>query len=112
MEASADSASFPNANRVVRVAGEDWKVQDDDLLSELSDVIHRRVAGRRHPSRVEEFLQPPPRVLSPCGNAHVYLLYGKQPIWVDEANQIQCDVRGLVFEPLLRITSQGLVVNI
>ena len=110
MEASADSASFPNANRVVRVAGEDWKVQDDDLLSELSDVIHRRVAGRRHPSRVEAYLQPPPRVL--CGNSHVYLLYGQRPIWVDEANQIQCDFRGLVFEPLVRISSQTVVVNL
>ena len=105
---TSDSASFPNANRVVRIGTPGWAPQDDDVLSQLSDVIQRRVTGRRHPSRVEELLQPPPRVLS--GNSHVYLLYGQRPIWVDEANQIQCDFRGLVFEPIVRISSKTVVV--
>ena len=112
MQAS-DSASFPNANRVVRIGTPGWAPQDDDVLAQLSDVVQRRVTGRRHTSRVEAFLQPPPRVLSPCGNSHAYLLYGQQPIWVDEAtNQIQCDFRGLVFEPLVRISSQTVVFNL
>ena len=54
---------------------------------------------------------PPPRVSNT--NDHVYILFGPRKIWVDAENQVQVDIRGLVFEPIARISKQGnLVVNL
>ena len=103
--ATADHAAFPRASRVVRFGSDDWSSEDDDLLQQLSDVIERRTKERRH-GHVEALLEPAPRVRTSCGSSHVYLLYGARPIWVDAASQIQVDMRGLVFEPVTRLSNK------
>ena len=112
---AADSVAFPNANRVERLGTAEWSTDDDDILQELSDVIGNRVRFRRHPACVAHLLLPPPRISTSCGESqcHVYLLYGERPIFVDGQNQIQCDMRGSVLEPVVRISQNGKrVVNL
>ena len=112
---AVDSVAFPNANRVVRVGTSEWTRDDDCCLEDLSDVIENRVRFRRHPAHVEDLLLPRPRIFTSCGESqcHVYLLYGERPIFVDGQNQIQGDMRGLVFEPVVRIRQTGnSVVNV
>ena len=97
---AADSVAFPEANRVLRLGTAEWSRDDDDILQELSNVIGNRVRFRRHPAHVADLLLPPPRIFTSCGESqcHVYLLYGERPIFVDGRNQIQYDMRGLIFE--------------
>ena len=107
---TADRKAFPNANRVVRVSDGEWSSEEDDLLRQLCDVLMRR-ARERQPCALERLLEPPPRVLH--GSEHVYLLYGPRTIWVDADNQIQVDMRGLMFEPIARYSRKGnIVLNI
>ena len=106
----ADRKAFPLASRVVRIGDAEWSSEEDDLLRQLSEVLMRR-SRERQPCALERLLEPPPRVR--YGSEHVYLLYGPRTIWVDEENQLQLDVRGLVFEPIARISRKGnIVLNI
>ena len=110
---TADRKAFPNAARVVRIGDAEWSSEEDDLLQQLSEVIAGRVRERQ-PVTVEELsalLEPPPRVR--CKRAHVYLLYGPRMIFVNEENQISTDIRGLVFETIVRVSRKGnLVLNL
>ena len=106
---AADRKAFPNATRVVRIGDAQWSSVEDDLLRQLSEVLNVR-AREWQPCTLERLLDPPPRVRN--GNKHVYLLYGPRTIWVDADNQIQVDMRGLVFENTSRISRKGnLVLN-
>ena len=102
---TADRKAFPRASRIVRVSDREWSSEEDELLRQLFEVLTRR-ARERQPCALERLLDPPPRVRN--GSDHVYLLYGPRTIWVDEENQLQADVRGLVSEP--RISRKGNVV--
>ena len=106
---TADRNAFPQASRVVRVSDGEWSSEEDELLRQLCEVLTRR-SRERQPCALERLLEPPPRVLH--GSEHVYLLYGPRTIWVDEENQLQADVRGLVFEPIERISRRNIVLNI
>ena len=101
---TADRKAFPQASRVVRVSDGEWISEEDELLKQLCDVLMRRARERQ----LERLLDPPPRVCS--GSEHVYLLYGPRTIFVDAENQLQADVRGLVFEPIARISRKGNIV--
>ena len=103
----ADRAAFPNASRVVRISDAQWSSEDDNALEKLMGVLRRR-AKDRQPCTLESLLEPPPRVQ--VDNAHVYILYGPRTIWVDDENQFQVDVRGLVFEKVARISRKGNIV--
>ena len=106
---TSDREAFPNASRIVRLGDAAWTLEDSDLLQQLSDVLERR-SRERQPCGLNALIQPPPRVRH--GSSHVYLLYGPRVIWVDAENQIQCDIRGLVFEPIARLCRKGnLVAN-
>ena len=106
----ADRKAFPLASCVVRIGDAEWSSEEDDLLRQLSEVLMRR-ARERQPCALERLLDPLPRVLH--GNEHVYVLFGPRVISVDAENQIQVDIRGLVYEPISRISRKGnLVVNI
>ena len=104
---TADRKAFPQASRVVRVSDKEWSSEEDELLRQLCEVLARR-AKERQPCALERLLDPPPRVRN--GREHVYLLYGPRTIFVDGENQLQADVRGLVFEPIARISRKGNVV--
>ena len=107
---TADRKVFPNASRVVRIGDAQWNSVEDELLRQLCEVLTRR-ARERQPCALERLLEPPPRVR--YGSEHVYLLYGPRKIWVDEENQLQADLRGLVFEKIARISRKGnIVLNI
>ena len=101
---AADRKAFPMASRIVRINDAEWSSEEDDLLRQLCEVLMRR-AKERQPCTLERLLDPPPRVLH--GSEHVYLLYGPRKIWVDDSDQLQADVRGLVFEPIARISRKG-----
>ena len=108
---TADRNAFPQASRVVRVSDGEWSSEEDELLRQLCEVLTRR-ARERQPCALERLLDPPPRVRN-GSEQHVYLLYGPRTIWVDKENQLQADVRGLVFEPIERISRKGnIVLNI
>ena len=98
---AADRKAFPQASRIVRISDGEWGSEEDELLRQLCDVLMCRARERQ----LERLLEPPPRVLH--GSQHVYLLYGPGTIWVDDSDQLQADVRGLVFEPIARISREG-----
>ena len=104
---TVDRKAFPNASRVVRIGDAQWNSVEEDLLRQLSEVLNTR-ARKWQPCALERLIEPPPRVRN--GREHVYLLYGPRTIFVDGENQLQADVRGLVFEPIARISRKGNVV--
>ena len=107
---TADRKAFPNASRVVRIGDAQWSSVEDDLLRQLSEVLNAR-AREWQPCTLERLLEPVPRVLH--GNKHVYLFDGPRVIGVDADNQIQVDIRGLVFENTSRISRKAnLLLNI
>ena len=106
----ADRAAFPKASRVIRVGDGQWSSEDDSALEKLIGVLRQR-AEDCSPCTLESLLVPPPRVCN--ANDHVYILFGPRKMWVDAENQFQVDIRGLVFEPISRISRKGnLVVNL
>ena len=107
---TADRKAFPRASRIVRVSDREWSSEEDELLRQLFEVLTRR-ARERQPCALERLLDPPPRVRN-GSEQHVYLLYGPRTIWVDAENHLQADVRGLVFEPIERISRRNVVLNI
>ena len=105
-----DRAAFPNASRVVRVGDAQWSSEEDCALDKLMGVLQKR-AKDRQPCALEALLQPPPRIRN--GNAQVYLLYGPKTIYVDAENKLQADIRGLVYEKIVRVSRKGnLVINV
>ena len=107
---TADCAAFPKASRVVRVGDAAWTSEDYNLLEKLTDVLRRR-AKERQPCELNTLVEPPPRVAH--GGEHVYLLFGPSVISVDAENEIQMDIRGLVYEPITRVSRKGhLVLNL
>ena len=70
-------------------------------------VLHRR-AKDRQPCSLEALTEPPPRVS--YGDALVYLLYGPRVIFLGEHDELQVDIRGLVFEKKARISRKGNLV--
>ena len=107
---AADRSAFPQAGKIVRVGDAAWTSADDHLLRQLSEVLKRR-ARAMQPCEVEALVEPPPRV--PCGDDHVYLLFGPRVIYVDENDELQVDIRGLVFEQNARLSRKGnLVMNL
>ena len=91
----------------MRIGDAQWSSVEDDLLRQLFEVLNVR-AREWQPCTLERLLDPVPRVRN--GSEHVYLLYGPRTIFVDGENQLQADVRGLVFEPIARISRKGNVV--
>ena len=107
---TADVAAFPKASRVVRVGDAGWTSEDNGLLEKLTGVLRRR-AKDLQPCSLEALIEPPPRVS--YSDAHVYLLYGPRVVFVGENDELQVDIRGLVFEPVIRTSRKGnLVVNL
>ena len=107
---AADRAAFPNASRILRVNDAQWSSEDDNALEKLMRVLQQR-AKDCNGCTLESLLLPPPRVSNT--NDHVYVLFGPGKMWVDAENQLQVDIRGLVFEPISRISRKGnLVVNL
>ena len=104
---TADRAAFPQASRIVRVCDAAWTSEDNNLLEKLADVIRRRTKDWQ-PCELNTLVEPPPRVRH--GGAHVYLLFGPSVIWVDAEIKIQIEIKGLVFEPIVRISRKGHVV--
>ena len=104
---AADRAAFPNASRILRVNDGQWNSEDDNALEKLMGVLRQR-AKDRSPGTLESLLLPPPRVSNT--NDHVYVLFGPGQIWVDAENQVQVDVRGLVYEPKARMSRKGNVI--
>ena len=107
---AADRKAFPQASRIVRLSDAELSSEENRLLRQLFEVLMRR-ARERQPRALERPLDPVPRVRH--GSAHVFLLYGPRVIWVDDENQFQVGIRGLVFENIARISRKGnLVLNL
>ena len=105
---AADRGEFPNASRILRVNDVQWNSEDDNALEKLMGALQQR-AKDRGPCALESLLFPPPRVSNT--NDHVYALFGPRKIWVAD-NQVQVDIRGLVFEPIVRKSRKGnLIIN-
>ena len=100
----ADRAAFPNASRVIRVDDGQWSSEDDNALEELIGVLQQRAEDCSQ-CTLESLLLPPPRVSN--ANDHVYILFGPRKSWVDDENQVQLDIHGLVFEPIARMSRKG-----
>jgi hypothetical protein len=96
-----------NAIRVIRVGDGQWSSEDDSALEKLMGVLKQRAEDCSH-CTLESLLVPPPRVSH--GNDHAYILFGPRKIWVDAENQYQADIRGLVFEPVVRQSRKGNIV--
>ena len=109
MARKSDLQMFPNAEDVVRVGDVRWSQWHDELLSELTDAAQTIANGstsfadmqarlRRHNPRVH------------VEGCFAYLLFGADPLQVDDAGNASMHVNGLVFEPQVRISRGGNMV--
>ena len=107
-----DKMLFPGC-KIVRVGTHKWKPRHTDILEDLVDKIRSFLDARsempfeqlRHEFEINDVKT---RV---CGD-NVHLLYGPEPLFVSN-DQLQTDIKGLVFKPRARIsTKRNLVVDL
>ena len=77
--------------------------EHSSLLENLTDLLRRR-AKDWQPCELHTLVEPPPRVRH--GGEHVYLLFGPRVIFLDESNELQVDIGGLVFENITRVSRE------
>ena len=100
---------FPRAEDVVRIGDGRWGQRHDELLNELTD------AARAIVHRSKSFADMQARLHRDNPRVHVegcfaYLLFGADPLQVDDAGNASMHVNGLVFEPQVRISRGGNMV--
>ena len=107
-----DKLMFPGC-RIVRVGTPKWKPRHTDILEDLVDKLRSFLDARsdmpfeqlRHEFEIND-------VNIRVGGDYVHLLYGPDPLFVSNG-QLQADIKGLVFQPRIRISKQGnLVVDL
>ena len=107
-----DKMLFPGC-KIVRVGTHKWKPRHTDILEDLVDKIRSFLDARsdmpfeqlQHEFEIND-------VKTRVGGDNVHLLYGPEPFFVSN-DQLQTDIKGLVFKPRARISKKGnLVVDL
>ena len=104
-----DLHMFRRAEDVVRIGDVRWGQRHDELLNELTDAARATVHGSKSFAGMQARLhRDNPRVH--VDGCFAYLLFGPEPLQVDDAGKASMDVKGLVFEPQIRISRRGNIV--
>ena len=107
MARESDLELFPNARDVVRVDDARWS-QVQDLHQELTHHVGTIVHGSKSIAEMSARLKSGnPRVA--VDDVFAYLLYAPEPFRIDKG-KVSLDVRGIVFEPRIRISRKGNIV--
>ena len=109
MARKSDLQMFPRAEDVVRIGDGRWGQRHDELLNELTDAARAIAHGSKSFADMQARLhRHNPRVhVEGC---FAYLLFGADPLQVDDAGNASMHVNGLVFEPQVRISRGGNMV--
>ena len=93
-----DLQTFPRTEDVVRIGDVRWSQWHDELLSELTDAARAIVNGSKSFTEMQARLhRDNPRVH--VDGCFAYLLFGADPLQMDDAGNASMHVNGLVFEP-------------
>ena len=110
MACESDLEMCPGCSDVVRVGTDRWLPQHDQMLGKLADKL-RRFLSQRPKMPFEQLQQEFDKddVRVSVGDKYAHILYGPEPLLLNN-NQLQADVKGLVFKPRARITRKGTLV--